>query len=351
MMPVVFTGFPYILALVAVWVLGPWAVRVCTRKGLVVDITDRHSHQSPTPHGGGFILPLVATPIGLWCVFAFHMPYPDFLSVLLLAGVAVAAVGWRDDCGHLDPRLRLAVHMPAVAVALVFLPQMFDFLPLWLDRLILLLAWGWFVNLYNFMDGADGLATSESIALGLGMALLVPAFAPLGLVLAAAGAGFLRVNASPAKVFMGDVSSTWLGYMFGGLLLVACADDTWRMVWPLATLTLVFCADATSTLIRRVVQGFHPWEAHKTFWFHRLLGLGLSHGQLVGLVAGVNMVLYGIAVFSLHLGQPEVGFAGSLLALAGGMWYIRHTENARKARGGEHTCNTKLPKRSSRRQA
>lgn len=319
------------LAGLLVWLLGPWAVRFCQARGLMASqAEDRHIHTNPTPHGGGFLLPLVVTPLGLVLVWSLNLPFAAFLTALLLGGLFVALVGWRDDVCHLQPQLRLAAHLLAVGVGLVFLPQLFDFMPLGLEKLILLLGWGWFVNLYNFMDGADGLAMSEAVFISAAAALLVPAFAPLALLITAAGLGFLRVNYPPARVFMGDVCSTWLGYVLGGLLLVCCGDDTWAVIWPLATITLVFCADATSTLIRRIATGHKPWEPHKTFWFHRFLHLGYSHRALLVRVVGLNMALLAVAYGFLKTGYPALSLPAGLVIVALAARHIRQREAATK---------------------
>jgi UDP-N-acetylmuramyl pentapeptide phosphotransferase/UDP-N-acetylglucosamine-1-phosphate transferase len=312
------------------YVLVPYTIPLCRKLGMVAEISNRRSHKIPTPHGGGMLMPLIVTPLGLAFVGVAHPPFSAFLAMLLTAGLFVAAVGWRDDRSHVDPRLRLAVHLPAVAVALVFLPQLFDFMPLWLEKVVLLLGWGWFVNLYNFMDGADGLSSSEALPICAMIALVAPGYAPIAALIAGGCLGFLRVNWHPAKIFMGDVGATWLGYMLGGLLLVSCVDDTWSVIWPLAGITLVFCMDATSTLARRILQGFQPWEPHKTFWFHRYMALGHSHSQLAWAVAGVNIVLFAVGFISLKGGFPTTGFAASLLVMGGAAWYIRRSETRKK---------------------
>ena len=332
------------MAATLAWLLAPWAVRVCRAKGLLAGADDRHIHKTPTPHGGGFILPLVITPLGLAAVWLLQLPFAPFLSVLLIASLLVAWVGWLDDHHHLQPRLRLAVHLLAVGIGLMFLPQLFDEFPLWVEKILLLLGWGWFVNLYNFMDGADGLATPEAIFISLALALIVPPFAPLALLIAAAATAFLRVNAPPAKVFMGDVCSTWLGYVLGGLLLVACADDTWTVIWPLATITLVFSADATLTLLRRIAQGHAPWQPHRTFWFHRFLALGSSHRRLITMVAILNLALLAIAKTSLLFASSTasaIGFAGGILLIILALSVITHLEKQHKQHKGSHHAKSK----------
>jgi UDP-N-acetylmuramyl pentapeptide phosphotransferase/UDP-N-acetylglucosamine-1-phosphate transferase len=313
-------------AFAAVYLVSPWLVEFCRRQGFVATITERSSHTRPTPHGGGIIFPALVVPLGLFLIWFWPLPFKGYLSVLLLGSLLVAYVSWLDDRHELTARARLLVHLIAVAIALFLLPRLFDFIPLWLEKTVLMLAWGWFVNLYNFMDGADGLSTTQAISMSLGLALLVPPLAPLALVVAAAAAGFLRVNWYPAKLFMGDIGSTWLGYILGGLYLVAAVDDTPHVIWPLATLALVFCADATTTLIRRIASGHKPWQPHKTFWFHRYLALGHKHARLARRVASLNLIMFAIAYISYNHGWPKLGFAAALLVMAAAACYIRHHE-------------------------
>ncbi len=303
---------------------------------MVAQVNARSSHTLPTPLGGGVVLPLVVVPLGLALTWLWPMPFKGYLTVLLLGSTLVAYVGWLDDRHELSPRIRLLIHLVAVAITLSLLPRLFDFMPIWLEKGFILFGWAWFVNLYNFMDGADGLATSQAVAMGLGLSVVVPAFAPLGIMLAVAAAGFLRVNGPPARVFMGDVCSTWLGYTIAGMFLLAAADDTLNVIWPLATLPLVFAADATTTLIRRVSQGYKPWEPHKTFWFHRYMALGHSHAQLVLSVAILNLILFLSGWSAYTLGYPMVGFLSGVLVLCAVAWYIR----AEEKRGSQHVKRT-----------
>ena len=320
-----------LLVLVVSYLLAPATVAACRRRGMVAPVVARSSHSVPTPHGGGFLMPLLFIPLGLMLTWLWPLPFRGYITMLLLGSALVAYVGWLDDKHELSPRFRLTVHLLAVAVTLGLLPPLFDFMPLWLEKTLLLLGWGWFVSLYNFMDGADGLASTEAVALGLGLSLIVPAFAPLGLLLAAVTLGFLRVNAPPARVFMGDVGATWLGYTLAGLFLLAAVDDTITIIWSLATLPLVFAADATSTLIRRIATGHKPWEPHKTFWFHRVLALGYSHSHLVVAVAWLNASLVLWAWLGVALGYPSLGFLGGVLEMCAIAWYIRHREHLQRS--------------------
>lgn len=290
-------GLIFLLAgFVGSFVCAPAAVRRCQRWGLVAAITARHAHSTPTPHGVGIILPLIGIPLGLAATAWGLLPDPLFITTLLLSSIAVAWVGWQDDKHDIPATARLSVHLLAVTAGVLLLPPLFDLVPTWLEKIILILAWGWFLNLFNFMDGADGQISTQATLISLGLALLVPPLAPLALLICGLSLGFLRINLPPAKGFLGDVGSTWLGYMLGGLLLLGLVNDTWNLVYPLATLTLFVCLDATSTLIRRLAQGHHPLTPHKTFWFHRALALGLSHTQLLIGTTTLTCTLLAIAL-------------------------------------------------------
>lgn len=304
-------------------VLGAWAVGHCSKHGMVVGVSERSSHVVPTPTGGG--IALVAVIALGWAVLLafFPLPQKDFLVALLVWSLPVALMGWWDDKYNLPILQRMAVYGVAVAGALCFLPQLFDFVPVWVEKPILFLAWVWFVNLYNFIDGIDGYATSQTAFMGLAIALVVPSLKPLALVVMASALGFLRVNWMPAKIFMGDVGSTFLGFIIGGLLLVGVADNTWEAAFTLFTLTLVISADTTWTLFRRLRRGEPVMQPHKTFWFHRAVKLGFSHAEVARRQIGLNIllllaagigVLSGLPALSLLLGLIVVGFAGYTLA-------------------------------------
>ena len=183
-------------------------------------------------------------------------------------------------------------------------------LPWWADRLAALLAWGWFINLYNFMDGIDGITGVEtaSVGLGLGMVGLIAGQAdllPPGLVLAAAACGFLVWNWHPAKLFLGDSGSVPLGYLLGWLLLVAAARGLWA---PALILPLYYLADATITLGRRAAKGEKVWHAHRQHFYQRAVAAGASHHAVALGVGACNAGLVGAALLSV--------WAGSLLGLS-----------------------------------
>jgi Fuc2NAc and GlcNAc transferase len=173
----------------------------------------------------------------------------------------------------------------------------------------------WSINLFNFMDGIDGLAGSEAIAAVLFGAALAwetdPATASACLLLAASVGGFLLLNRPPARIFMGDVGSCWLGYVLAVLILASNGTGSVPMTsWFL--LLSVFIVDATVTLIARVITGNSPVEPHREHAYQRLVRSGLSHGSVTGAVLGIDLLLGGTTLVLRH--RPGLLAASVILA-------------------------------------
>ncbi len=241
----------------------------------IIDVPNaRSSHSVPTPRGGGvaivvaFLVALVALAVAL-----------DFDRSILLAlggaGALIAAVGFLDDHGHVPARWRLLGHFLAAGWLLFWvggLPalQVYGYsLDLgWGGSVIAAVYLVWLLNLYNFMDGIDGIASVEAISACLGACLLywLGGFSQhtvLPLLLAAATAGFLHWNFPPARIFMGDAGSGFLGVMLGGLSLQAAWISP-ELFWCWLILLGVFIVDATCTLLRRLFRGERVYEAHRS---------------------------------------------------------------------------------------
>ncbi len=167
----------------------------------------------------------------------------------------------------------------------------------WFDIVVTALVWLWFINLFNFMDGIDGLAGSEAAAVGIGLVLFAvvgtgrdPGLAALAAAIAAAAIGFLVWNWAPARIFLGDVGSVPLGYLLGFLLLGVAADGHWKIA---LILPLYFLADATITLCRRLLRGEPVWRPHRQHFYQRAVQRGLSHAAVVRRVNAANLLLIG----------------------------------------------------------
>ena len=260
---------------------------------------ERSSHDTPTPKGGG--LALMAVVLAAWVAVGFYLESGTFLT-WALPGVALVLAGlsWIDDLRGLPPVIRLVAQIVAVTAILLLRPMPEAFfqglLPHALDALLAGIIWVWFINLFNFMDGIDGITGFETIIIGVGIALIGegPA-ALLGGIMAAAAAGFLKWNWHPAKVFMGDVGSVPLGFLLGWLLLDMAGNGHWAAAMILPA---YYLADATITLIRRALKGEKVWQAHRQHFYQQAVQRGLSHANVTARVAMLGALLVNLAWFA-----------------------------------------------------
>ncbi|NUQ49024.1 MAG: glycosyltransferase family 4 protein [Phycisphaerae bacterium] len=283
----------------------------------VVDIPNaRSSHAVPTPRGGGAAIVLSTALAVIWLYAAGALTTPLVL-VVSVGGGLVALIGFIDDHGHLAARWRLLGHFAAAAWTLAWI----DGLPLatipGLAQLPAWAGWGlsslflvWMLNLFNFMDGIDGIASVEAVSTCLGGALLYALSgqaqaACLPLALAAAAGGFLLWNWPPARIFMGDVGSGFLGLMLGILSLQAGGIDP-TLFWAWVVLMGVFIADATLTLGRRLLRGEQIHQAHRSHAYQHAARRHGRHLPVTLATACINLlwllpIALGVATASLSI--------------------------------------------------
>lgn len=247
----------------------------------------------------------MAALLPAWALFVVLGSAPAATIAAVLGAAFLALVSFADDLRPLPPLWRLLAQIAAVAGGIAALPdsgQVFQgLLPPAADRALAGLLWLWFVNLYNFMDGIDGITGAETAFLGAGLAFLVfvnrelgnAGQVALGLATAAAALGFLRWNWQPAKIFLGDVGSVPLGYLLGWLLLATAAAGAWKAALILPG---YYLADATWTLCRRALRGEKVWRPHREHFYQKAVQRGMSHAAVVRRILALNLFLLALAL-------------------------------------------------------
>ena len=321
----------------ASWLATGGVLRLLRSRGVLDIPNERSSHSSPTPRGGG--IAVVSVLLAVWLVFWLYGAgdaAAHHLWIVLAAGAALALISWVDDMrGGLPAILRLGAQAIAVGAGLFALPvggAVFQgALPPVLDLALSGLIWLWFLNLFNFMDGIDGMAGSQAASAGLGLfalAVICPAAAghgAYGLALAAVALGFLPWNWQPARIFLGDVGSIPLGFAIGWLLLSLATFGLWQAA---LLLVLYFVADASFTLVRRLTRGERIWRAHHQHYYQVAVADGRSHAHVVSAVTAVNLLLAGLALATSLSAAFAWGALGvGLLLTAALLCYLRISQN------------------------
>lgn len=310
-----------IIALLASSVLTGLIRRYLLRRNILDIPNARSSHSVPTPRGGGLSIVVVFLLAVLLFVRGGTLPVV-LVGQIIGGGLTVASAGFLDDHFRISARLRLLMHIAAAAWALWQLngvgPLYLGWISWnwsWIGQLVSLVGLVWMVNLYNFMDGIDGLAGVEALCTsGLGWLLLARSElagpANLALVMAAACAGFLVWNWPPAKVFMGDAGSGFLGFIFG-VLLISTARERPLLLWPLLILLSVFITDSMLTLLRRLFSGARWYEAHCSHAYQHAARRCGSHAKVTLTIAVINVAW----LFPLAWGACVWPSAGPLFAV------------------------------------
>lgn len=288
--------FVPLAAFLACWLALAWLLR---RGRLPMDHPNERSlHETPTPRIGGQGIMAGVLVAAVWLA---DMP----LLPVMLGAFALAAVSLLDDVRGLPVRVRFFAHFFAAVGCLLAIG---------------LTGWGllagtlvvvWMTNLYNFMDGADGLAGGMAVigfgALGLAAWLGdAPGLAAFCASIAAAALAFLRFNLPPARLFMGDAGSIPLGFMAATLGILGVRQGIWPWLFPLLVFS-PFIVDATATLARRAWRGEKVWQAHRSHYYQRVVLLGATHRQLAGAVYAFMLAMSGLGFALLSFPRQAPG--------------------------------------------
>jgi len=301
------------------------AMLLARKSGMISQPGERQSHEVATPTGGGLglVFSVVVTSIALH----FMLPLPGFWWQSMLPGVLLLAfIGWRDDKQPVSSIVRLLVQLAVSVWLLSFVGFQFSLSDAGLF-VCALLAMVWMMNLYNFMDGSNGMAGFQGVFAGMILAVLFYtggqyAMGLLSLAVAAACAGFLPLNFPQARVFMGDVASVPLGFVFASLAVFGIHTGVMDITVAILIMS-VFIVDSTLTLLARVFRGERWYTAHAQHIYQRLIVQGWSHRQVLVIYQFINMVLVLPAiVLATIYPQYAIVTAGLALLILGACWYI-----------------------------
>lgn len=296
------------ILLVVLSSLGVHVIRRYAERRQILDTpNERSSHSRPIPLGGGLAIVMLVLGTGLWSIYETGL-MRNF--VYIVCALVIAWLGWRDDQYALTTKVRFTIQS-MVAIVSIWGFGYFDsvtiplFGKLQLGMFGILITFLWIIgltNAYNFMDGIDGIGGGVAFAAGLGWMVLASHVNYLansfvfwaGFAIAAGSLGFLVHNWSPAKIFMGDVSSTFLGYSFAVLPLIA--SDQKGDALMLGTLLMwTFIMDAGVTFIQRLLRAEKVFSAHRSHLYQRLVISGYSHAAISSLYIFLTLIAVGLA--------------------------------------------------------
>lgn len=273
------------------------------RHNLLDHPNQRSSHIIPTPRGGGIAIVLT------FCAALIYLWLQEFIATALFLALIIslpiiAILGFYDDLYRMKARTRVSIHFATAAFALYLLDGLpvldfgtYQFNLQLIGTIIGVISIVWLTNLYNFMDGIDGLSGTEGLFVSISGGLILWFNAPLHqdiallfFMLAASIAGFTVFNWPPAKIFLGDVGSGFLGFVIA-ILGIESSKQTSLSISFWIILLAVFICDATFTVIKRALHG-KPWyAAHREHAYQRLLALGASHQQITLAIVALNMLV------------------------------------------------------------
>lgn len=311
----------YIILLLISFLLTYFIKNYMIKKSFVASVNERSSHTVPTPHGGGIAL-AITWFIGLIYLYFIGEISPNLFYALLF-GAVISIVSFFDDIYELTPKLRLMIQALVAIGGLYFLGGfdtltfgVFDIQNPIFTNIFAFFMIIWFINLYNFLDGINGYAGSQAVFLALA------GFVLFGgnhfLVLAVAVLGFLYWNWNKAKIFMGDVGSTLLGYNIA-IFTIYYTNQEATNFWIWIILFGVYWFDATLTLVRRKLNKEKLSQAHKKHAYQRLTQSGWSHYKVTNYSIGLNLVLFSIVYFVSNI---FVAFILALMVLVLSMKFV-----------------------------
>lgn len=323
-----------------------WFIKYARLRRITDVPTERSSHSIPTPRGGG--IGFVIISIGAFILYFFWaglLGSKIYLTMLITLS-AIACLGWFDDRRNLSQIIRFSIQVVAAASVIFFVEGLDTFympyrsiISLGIFSPFLGLLWITGVtNIYNFMDGVDGIASIQALSASVGWMIFgylwnEPVLIVINLIVVATISAFLVYNWSPARIFMGDVGSIFLGFFFAIMPFLAAAIAEERTVgftlWIGALLMWPFLFDSSFTLLRRFINGENVFKAHRTHLYQRLNIAGWSHSAISTLYLAFSLLCVTIALVFTHEGDAtQVLLLIGLLILS--LFYILAVQRVEK---------------------
>ena len=311
----------YLLLLAAFTLSAILCVFIIKRQHTLDVPNERSSHTIPTPRGGGLAF-ITAFYAGIFILYAANLMPDNVFTSLAGAGGIIALAGYLDDMNSVSPWLKAAAQLASLIWGVLWLGpvasiDLSGFIWQWgyIGMAATVIAGLWLINLYNFMDGIDGLAAAQAIFIFVSAAIFCVFEGAYGEawtlgILAASVAGFLVFNWQPAKLFMGDSGSGFLGLM---VVLMAIATTPPLNLWPWAILVTLFVADATVTVVRRMLRGEKWYEGHNLHAYQRLSRRWHSHRAATACYMSVNIVFV-LPLAVVAWSNPALGLNATVFA-------------------------------------
>lgn len=315
--------------------VGLWPLVRYLRHKLIFDHpNERSSHAAPVPKGAGLvILPVVFAGWIAASLLSDVAPTTESILILTFLALVIGIVSWVDDLRHLPALPRLVLHFVSAGIGYWLLPIgdpiLAGWLPDYVEAALVITGWVWFINLFNFMDGIDGISASQLITSNLGMialGLFAPQLAymtPYAVVIIAASLGFLIWNWPPARIFLGDVGSAPLGFLLGWQVISLA--NTGATV-AAAIIVGYHFSDATITLLKRLLRGEKVWVAHRDHFFQVPVRSGASHLRVSATVFFAGLLLSAVAVLSV-VGYTLLSIVLAVALLAAVLWHFSSSAN------------------------
>jgi len=321
------------------WGITAWVKHYALNNSIMDHPNQRSLHSVPIPRGGGLSISLIILS-GVLILWLYKLLSIELTMAAFIGGSLVALIGWLDDRSN----------FPIVARALFYL-----FASIWsvcwilgigevanIDNILyifcLIVGTAWMTNLYNFMDGSDGIAAIQAISAGImGGIFLIninePGLVYLILIIIASSTGFLIWNWPPARIFMGDIGSCLLGFIYSIIIIETYINNMLPLsIWLI--LFSVFICDASLTLLLRVASGKKWYRAHRQHGYQLYILMGKTHKQLICVILGINIIiLYPTSFFAFNYVEYQWWITLAVYSFLTGIWItiqIQHKNNSHK---------------------